>query len=229
MQSDILASPELQAKWASEWEELANICRSYVTRWTEEGLHKQHANRPLEWFGYIDTLVTSTYWNNFYELRISEYAQPEFDKLARAMKLAQDISEPRVIYYGGWHLPYITPDEVREHGIDVCKVLSTARCARLSYKPFDGKADLDAEKARYDRLVVSRPVHASPAEHQATPDVYRWGHGDNYNNLVWDKPHLHGNFIGWVQHRKMIPHECAEREGPHPAYLPSGVHYPFTS
>jgi hypothetical protein len=83
------------------------------------------------------------------------------------------------------------------------KLISTARCARLSYKPFDGNADYDAEVSRYEKLVVSSPVHASPAEHQATPDTFSHTLGGG-----WDHPGEHGNFYGWRQHRKMIPGEA---------------------
>ena len=220
MQSEHLAPAELQVEWSREWEELANITRRFVTKWSGQGMHKQHANRPLEWFGYIDVLVTSVYWNNFFELRISQYAQPEFDELARLMSNEMVSNTPKLLQAGQWHLPYIRDEELEEHGLETCLVLSTARCARLSYRPFDGQDSMEAEVDRYKRLVVSRPVHASPAEHQATPDHYRWGSGDNYNNLIWDRPHLHGNFLGWVQHRKMLPYEAVMNEGPHPAWLP---------
>jgi hypothetical protein len=69
--------------------------------------------------------------------------------------------------------------------IDELLKLSTARCARLSYKPFDGNADYDAEVSRYEKLVVSSPVHASPAEHQATPDTFSHTLGGG-----WDHPKL---------------------------------------
>lgn len=203
MQSDIIAPMDLQMKWRNEWQDLAAICREYVERWSTEGMHKQHANRPLEWFGWIDVLVTSTFWQNFWTLRISEYAQPEFDELARAMKLAMDGSTPCLLHPGDWHLPYVTPDEVWQYTLPQQQMMSTARCARLSYKPFDGKADFDAENARYEKLVVSSPVHASPAEHQATPDTFSHTLGGG-----WDHPKLHGNFEGWIQYRKTIPGEA---------------------
>lgn len=202
MQSDIVAPEELQMKWRNEWQDLAAICREYVDRWSNEGMHKQHANRPLEWFGWIDVLVTSVYWKNFWTLRISEFAQPEFDELARCMKQGMDLSRPRVLRPGEWHLPYITrQDEL--YSLDLQLKLSTARCARLSYRPFDGQNDHAAEVARYEKLVVSSPVHASPAEHQATPDTFSHTLGGG-----WDHPHEHGNFTGWRQHRKMIPSEA---------------------
>lgn len=203
MQSDIIAPPELQDKWRREWQDLAAVCRDYVERWSEEGMHKQHANRPLEWFGWIDVLVTSTYWHNFWTLRISDFAQPEFDDLARAMNVCMDRSTPELLQPGEWHLPYI--DRVKDglYSLDLQLKLSTARCARLSYRPFDGNADYDAEVSRYEKLVVSSPVHASPAEHQATPDTFSHTLGGG-----WDHPKEHGNFGGWRQHRKMIPNEA---------------------
>lgn len=204
MQSEIKAPPELQAKWAREWDDLAQICRDTVERWQAEGMHKQWANRPLEWFGWIDVLVTSTRWKNFFELRISPYAQPEFDELAREMRNAMLLSTPKLLQPGEWHLPYITDREADGRwGLPTLKMMSTARCARLSYKPFDGEADVNAEIARYEKLVVSRPVHASPAEHQATPDEARADEPDYH----FAHPELHGNFDGWIQHRKMLPEE----------------------
>lgn len=207
MQSEILAPPELQEKWATEWAELAEINRSYVARWTEEKMHKQHCNRPLEWFGWIDVQVTSVYWENFWALRISEYAQPEFNELAQAMKHSMMDSMPTLLRPGEWHLPWVLDNEREALDLEILIKLSVARSARLSYKPFEGEADLDREIKRYEGLVVNRPVHASPAEHQATPDTCRWGWGDQYNEMVWDYPGQHGNLFGWRQHRKMIPNE----------------------
>ncbi len=210
MQSDLIAPEELQMKWRNEWQDLAAVCRDYVERWSSEGMHKQHANRPLEWFGWIDVLVTSTYWNNFWALRISEYAQPEFDDLARSMKAAMDQSTPEPLQPGEWHLPYISnedrheAEELGQHGLEILQIMSTARCARLSYKPFDGQGDIEAERARYEKLVVSSPVHASPAEHQATPDEFV----SAGRSGSWRQPHLHGNFDGWIQYRKTIPNEA---------------------
>lgn len=207
MQSDIIAPDDLQMKWRGEWQDLADICRQYVEKWSKEGMHKQHANRPLEWFGWIDVLVTATYWNNFWTLRISEYAQPEFDELAKTMKMVMLSSTPRLLQPGQWHLPYIPPEEEERYSLEEVLKLSTARCARLSYRPFDGNADYEAEVARYEKLVVSSPVHASPAEHQATPDVLTKGDFEGYG-ASWLYPSQHGNFTGWRQHRKMIPGEA---------------------
>jgi hypothetical protein len=148
-------------------------------------------------------LVTSTYWDNFWALRIDAAAQPELRQLAEAMKGAMDASKPKLLLPGDWHLPYVLDSE-RQEKLELLLKLSTARCARLSYRPFDGNADHEAEIDRYNRLVVSQPVHASPAEHQATPDSCM----DSGRTRVWSNPRLHGNFHGWVQHRKCIANEA---------------------
>jgi thymidylate synthase ThyX len=170
-------------------------------------MHKQHANRPLEWFGWIDVLVTATQWNNFFALRISEYAQPEFDELAREILKRMNKSKPKILLSGEWHLPYITNDERKNLSLEDCQKVSVARCARLSYKPFDGNADYGAEMERYRRLMVAQPVHASPAEHQATPDI-KIGMGSEKGK--WWYPELHGNLHGWIQYRKTIPGEAVD-------------------
>lgn len=206
MQSTEQASPDQQQLWADDWIKLAEICRDYVWRWGKEGMHKQWANRPLEWFGWIDVLVSSTHWENFWALRLDQAAQPELRMLAEKMWEVMKESTPQLLKPGQWHLPYITQEEHLRYSIEDLVKLSTARCARLSYKPFDGNADYNAEMERYRKLVVQQPVHASPAEHQATPDKFYEILPTGLPN--WVNPNQHGNFVGWIQHRKLIPNEA---------------------
>lgn len=157
-------------------------------------------------------LVTSTDWENFFALRLDTGAQPELRILAEQMSECMASSQPRLLQPGEWHLPYITQDEERDMDLGWLKMHSTARCARLSYEPFDGKADFEAEMKRYERLVVSRPVHASPAEHQATPDSPLPPESMLLSKQLesgtrWNRPDLHGNFHGWIQHRKTLNNE----------------------
>lgn len=183
------------------WENMARQTISGVKLLADLGVHKQWANRPLEWFGWIDVLISSTWWENFYELRLDDGAQPEARHIAKLMYDAMDNSRPKPLQSGEWHLPYVTDKERLLLDLETQKKVSTARCARLSYRPFDGKADVEAEIERYNKLVVSRPVHASPAEHQATPD-----YKDEHTGWAYEK--CHGNFYGWVQHRKLLPNEA---------------------
>jgi hypothetical protein len=180
--------------------------------------------------------VTATEFENFLWLRDHKDAEPHIRILAQKVKEALDASTPRLLRPGQWHLPYIRSEDeapAREYleanglvgqpnaMIELLKKLSGARCARISYKPFDGNSSIDAEVARYESLVASDRVHASPIEHQATPDtqsIYRVERIKDdgqtktidvvRHGLDWDNPELHGNFTGWIQFRKTIPNEA---------------------
>ena len=113
---------------------------------------------------------------------------------------------------GDWHLPYVQPHEFADYGDDVelLKKVSAARCCRVSYMKHDGThANIEEDLALCDRLVGSRPLHASPFEHQATPDQWNVQRGGGFG---WDYPHLHGNFNGWIQHRKEVELEVWNKE-----------------
>ena len=241
-------SPEEFAEIETIWRNLAEHTRLEVMRMQQLNLHKQWANRPLEWFGYIDVLVSATAWSNFLALRTDASAQPEMQDVATVITELLDASKPTELREGQWHTPYIDRErddplildflrdewtntygldsnpyvggkvediagDDEQGGLHIRRKLSTARCARLSYKPFDGKADIASEVERHDRLVVSRPVHASPAEHIATPDrIVQSGtavrDGQWVDEKAWETPMLHGNFTGWNQYRKLLPYEA---------------------
>lgn len=178
------------------------------------GLHKQVANRILEPFQWIHVIVTATEWENFFQLRVHPDAQPEIRVLAELMLMAMSTSTPKLLKEGEWHLPYITQDERNDsyfiaHPEKLCAI-SAARCARVSYLLHDGSVpDLKKDLALYDRLVGSVPLHASPVEHQATPDKFveqYSGNTDDQPDMAeyWDQPAMHGNFVGWQQFRKTV-------------------------
>ena len=183
----------------------------------EAGYHKQIPNRLLEPFSWIDTLITSTDWDNFLWLRDHGDAEPHLIDLARLVKVAIEEAEVQDIMPGSWHQPYTTDDDFDEalalfdeFGDDAeewLNKISAARCARISYKPFDGDASYERELERYDMLVSSDRVHASPTEHQATPDKRVEPHNPYEGRSYWEKSDLHGNFDGWIQARKLILNE----------------------
>lgn len=188
----------------------------------EAGYHKQIVNRILEPFSHIRVVCTSTQYDNFFGLRSHPDAQPEIKALSDAMMYEYERSEPKPLKPGEWHLPYVTDEElsyvtsaenVQYDPVpltmdDLIKV-SVARCARVSYKTHDGGSpSLEADMALYERLVGSEPLHASPAEHQATPDSLRW---NSVELAEWEKPHLNGNLSGgWIQYRKLLSGECID-------------------
>lgn len=169
----------------------------------EKGLHKQVTNRILEPFQHISVVLTSTEFDNFFELRDHKDAQPEIMELAVQMKMAMYDSVPTLLRAGEWHLPYVSAeDQSRIGDIDLCRKVSAARCCRVSYLKHDGHpSTIEEDLALCDRLVGARPLHASPFEHQATPDQrLQKPNGEFW----WANGHLHGNFVGWIQSRKLI-------------------------
>lgn len=162
------------------------------------GLHKQIANRVLEPYSYIDTLITSTEWENFKNLRVHADAEPHFRDLAvMIMKIVHDPESYQTISEGEWHIPYVTEDEKRIYPVETLLKLSTARSARISYAPFNGKGDVVSEKERYELLVGSKPIHASPAGHQAQLKPKNVKPKVNLSGCLGE---------GWIQHRKLLEH-----------------------
>ena len=166
------------------------------------GLHKQLSNRVLEPWGHITAVITATEYANWFVLRTHPDAQPEIRELAIQMEYLYRTNVPRELGPGDYHLPFITEEE-RASGMsnaDLIKI-SVARCARTSYFTHDNKPTMiEADVELHDKLIVSQPMHASPAEHQAMPDSWHSLDG-------WHEPHLHGNLIGFIQYRKTLPGE----------------------
>lgn len=194
------------------WMEARDRAVEMARNFSEARYHKQVVNRLLEPFSHINVLVTATEWNNFFELRDHPDAEPHFQLLAKEMRKARDESTPVELIPGEWHLPYVSVAD-RIHADDagdsnLLVKLSVARCARVSYLTQDGLQPLiENDLALYDRLVGSRPLHASPAEHQATPDSIIPGYEGPYGEWRaggWERPSLWGNLRGWKQYRKML-------------------------
>ena len=217
MQAGEAPSPTLQKEWEKDWEYLAEACRTMAMKWHKDKMHKQWANRCLEWFGYIDTLISATDWANFQVLRDHGDAMPEINDLAIAVREAHSGSQPVLRspyddhHERGWHLPYVTAHDRHTYALPALQKLSSARSARISYTPFDmDKADVNSDYDLFDRL-NNNPLHASPFEHVCCPDVQvetHLGHGVNVNH--WAHQEEHGNFYGWRQFRKTLPNEAAQ-------------------
>ena len=227
----------------------------------ELGLHKSICNRVIEPYTHITVIASATDagWMNFFGLRLDAAAEPTMRALAVAMWKAYQASEPQLLQPGQWHLPFVLvrysdkedgmifkgdADEwttflkmpVEEREATLIKI-SVARCARVSYESFDtGKrSTIEEDLKLYDRLVGAQPLHASPAEHQATPDEWFTEAANNMpmmnvrnswirdNGVCWANPHQHGNFTGWRQYRKMLPGESL---APLPVEYAAQIHTP---
>jgi Thymidylate synthase complementing protein len=186
------------------------------------GYHKQIVNRLLEPFSHINVVVTATEWRNFFALRRHPDAQPEMRILADAIHEAMALSSPARLDPGGWHLPYVDRDATTEtlknqrwtfastrvpgSAMDLGLVrISAARCARVSYLTYEGKVPtIDADLELHEKLVSAEPMHASPLEHQATPDEWADPPLGSHLEGTWSYATESGNFVGWRQYRKMI-------------------------
>ena len=226
------------------WEAAMWAATRHAEFMISEGAHKQIANRILEPFQTMKTVMTATCLDNFFWLRNHEDAQPEIKELARLMWEALKAATAFELKPGEWHLPYVhtvrdpSSGKVRyfdkpiglmtEYTLEEALAVSSSCCAQVSYR----KLDDTLEKAHivFQRLVDSKPVHASPFEHQATPMVFAYGadlleagrsvgidepifelgttHMDRNGNF-WS-----GNFIGFIQHRQLLDdHTCWEHKG----------------
>lgn len=195
--------------WMAACEEALKKAQALV----DLGVHKQWANRILEPFSWHTVVVTSTEWENFFNLRISELAQPEIRIAAELMLEAMEDSSPldRDNSEVRYHLPYLQADEWYDllanpspQNIERAIKLSTARCARVSYLTHDGKYDPEADLRLYNMLLTNR--HMSPFEHVAYASVIPLRQSSGFL----------GNFRRpWVQHRKTLPGEdIAPKEVP---------------
>lgn len=172
------------------WRTAAKV--ACVAAWSLDkiGMHKQIGNRILEPWQFIHVVVTSTEWDNFFSLRDHPDAQPEIQVLARSIKKVRNESTPNVLAYGDWHMPYIQSYEHSMYSKEDLLKLSTARCARVSYLMHDGAhPNFDKDIELHDRLVGSKPIHASPAEHVAQ---------------CMDTDQFNKNFRGWYQYRSEL-------------------------
>lgn len=229
MQGYEVASEETTQEAQRIWLEAMEDAIRHAEAMDALGIHKQVVNRITEPFAHIKVVVTSVYWDNWFGLRDHPAADPTIAALAAKMAEAYKASEPKLLKRGEWHLPYFREEDndlIREYleaswreqtgeMADVMPLtpqdeewkalarnISAARCARTSYNNHDNTPnDVTKDIDLHNRLLVDQPIHASPAEHQATPDFRVNARG------MWMNPDKHGNLHGWQQYRKFLENE----------------------
>lgn len=191
------------------WAEAAQDACESARRMETLGVHKEITNRLLAPFVWMTTLVSATDWANFFHLRTDPNAQKEFQVLAclAADAYYRPAVLPARLDVGDYHLPYITDEDRQEvseryartqeqedNPYYIIRLVSTARCARVSYLTHNGKRDIEEDTNLGRRLMTNQ--HWSPFEHvaEATGDKRRWG-----------------NFVGWKQFRKVFTNENIEQ------------------
>lgn len=232
MEAEVELEPMPKVKAEAEWLRARDSAVRHVERLQLEDidLHKQIANRILEPWLWHTVIVTATEWDNFWGLRCHKAAQPEMRTAAEHMKRAFDASQPKQVMPNEWHLPLMQPDEfvladdspewnepvpgpcVMMRWQEACWI-SAGRCARVSYLTHDtGKRDIKADIDLATRL--QKAGHMSPFEHVARPMTvseaeYKYGTPGQFIADNFDPAkNFCGNFRGWVQLRKTLPHEA---------------------
>ena len=163
-------------------------------------VHKQTVNRLLEPFMWHEMLITSSYWENFFKLRMDEAAQPEIQAIATLMYEAMYASVPDIFPE---HIPFVKREQhtsLRALFHDLKK--SAAECARISYVDRSTAGNKDGSEDLATRLLSKG--HMSPFEHQAIdPDIYRTlSPGGEF---ALSTVGLHGNLDPcWVQGRHIF-------------------------
>lgn len=169
-------------------------------------VHKQTVNRLLEPFMWHEMLITSSYWENFFKLRMDEAAQPEIQAIATLMFEAMAASVPELFPE---HIPFVKRERhtsLRALFHDLKK--SAAECARISYVDRSTAGNKDGAEALAMRLLSKG--HMSPFEHQAIdPDIYRTlSPGGEF---ALSTVGLHGNLDpSWVQGRHIFELQMGE-------------------
>lgn len=185
----------------------------HASELVDKGIHKQNFNRLLEPWLNIRIILTGTEFSNFFELRDHKDAQPEIRELAQKMRDEYENSNPQFLYPGQWHIPF--GDNIPDISPEERLKISVARCARVSYFNFEGNDDIEADYKLFDKLLSSKPLHASPAEHQAKVPYpselqemgvyYEKGDGAKHSAPYKVKTGKYfSNLVGWVQLRKII-------------------------
>lgn len=168
MQGKELVSDDEYDSFCEHWDDAKLQAIEVAHKMIKEGFHKQHINRILEPFTKIKVIVTATEWDNFFKLRLARDADPEIQDLAKAIKLSMD-NAAEYIYVNALcdcTLPYVNIDEIEAiEDRRMLKLISAARCARVSYLNHDGSApDILKDLKLAKHLIESG--HMTPFEHQ---------------------------------------------------------------
>lgn len=171
---------ETKIKADKVWLQAKNIMVELAKILSDLGIHKQNANRLLEPFSYVKTIVTSTEWDNFFNLRLAGDAQPEIQELAQRMKEAIDNSKPVELTPDMAHTPYMNGGHSKINDVD--SILgSAACCAQVSYRKLN--TEPEALNRIITRLIGNGHIHASPFEHVCVGGSNGLGNLREYSQL----------------------------------------------
>ena len=225
------AQKEAREKWIKGSQRAITTAEALL----ELDISKSHVNRVLEPYMWHTAIITSTEWDNFFNLRTPpgdeiDYdfpAQPEFQKIGIMMRNAMRASNPTLLATpDDWHTPLVAEDEefddFEEWTPKVEAEISAGRCAKVSYEKMGFEAPI-ASLVRTSGL--TEHGHMSPLEHAARirtseedmamrsqKDVIRSMYADgtidkSLTDRLLSETEFVGNFRNFVQLRKTVEHE----------------------
>lgn len=167
-------------------------------------VHKQHSNRVIEPYAWHEALITSSHWDNFFDLRLDiDNAEPEVYAIAKIIDEVLTASAPTSREV---HQPFATQDrrltglesftEAREN-----LMISATETAQISYKDKTTNNESTAKAALGEKLLENK--HMSPFEHIA------FSHESYHALFDLEETHPNGvdksNFSdNWIQLRRIF-------------------------
>lgn len=215
--------------WKNKWLEARDKAVAIVSDMNDTGISKQLANRILEPFLMHQVIISSTEWENFLGLRAHGDAQNEMQILATLILDALNDSEPTLLRAGEWHTPFgdcldlNRLNDVRrtlEKSVnpvffsveELSRMVSVARCARISYDNMNGTDDYEKDIKLFLQLKDSG--HFSPFEHVARAmshdEYFKYAQvTPSYIEYGWC-----ANFRGFIQLRRTFVRKVENRQEP---------------
>lgn len=177
------------------------------------GLHKQIVNRYLEPYLFTKEVVTTTdiALNHFFDLRLAPDAEPHVQDLARNIKETVEKYTPELLPFGSWHLPYIREEDeelieeyIRANDLKmepevilgIKKSVSAARCARCSYKAFDGSTSIEKDLGLFEKLLTGKHCYDAQTE-VLTKKGWKFFKDVTYLDEIVDIDANTGQFVGF--------------------------------
>lgn len=194
---------ESHSSIASRWKELVDLYYEEVYNNEIENskalsVHKQNVNRLIENYSWHEAIITSSYWENFLELRNHEAAQPEIHALAKLIDVALKTSAPKKQEL---HLPFVEYSiEENNNFLNMFDILmlSATECAQISYRDKSRSEKSTATTKLGERLLEMK--HFSPFEHIAFSKEFF----DNMNSTPNKKSFNSNLDNSWVQLRTIL-------------------------
>lgn len=157
---------------ATDWETFADryddAYKSDSIPDTWNNAHKQDCNRLIEPWMWHETLVTSTYWRNFIDLRTVDGVQPEMMTTAILIReILKESPKRGVLSHDTLHVPFIEVHDDDLESWDALKnvlLQSASECARISYHDRSSMRNRNGSSLG-EKLLEQK--HMSPFEHIA--------------------------------------------------------------